>query len=251
MSLDLLNRRAALGALGAAFAVCKLPARAAAGGVPVFMYHHVNDSVPVNAIALGLTLPTQRFESHVRYLASNKIGTMTAWELVDALERGHVPRNVAVLTFDDGYEDAATIVFPLLQRYGMRATFFVNAGTIGRRGHVNWRELRAMLKGGCEIGAHGDYHLDLTTLSRAGQMHEAGDCVERIARWTGVRPVSYAYASGAYNATTLNVMRTIRIKSAWTEHYGWANNVRNPYDMPRLRIARDTDVAGFAALVRG
>lgn len=222
-----------------------------APGVPVFMYHHVNNTIPPSALALALTLPTPSFEAQLRYLASHKITTLTAGELVDALSRGEHPQRAVVLTFDDGYEDSSSVVAPLLQRYGARATFFVNAGTVEHRNHLSWRQMRAMRAAGNEIGAHGMHHLDLTTLDRAGQMHEAGDCVDRIERFLGVRPVSYAYASGAYNATTLEIMREIGIHSAWTEHVARATNVRHPYEMPRLRITRDMTVDGFAALVTG
>jgi peptidoglycan/xylan/chitin deacetylase (PgdA/CDA1 family) len=220
-------------------------------GVPVFMYHHVNNTIPSSQLALALTLPTASFESQLRYLASNKITTLTAGELFDALSRGEQPQRKVVLTFDDGYEDTSTVIAPLLARYGARATFFVNAGTIEHRNHLSWREMRAMRAAGNEIGAHGMHHLDLSTLSRSGQLDEAGGCVARLERFLGVRPVSYAYASGAYNATTLDVMREIGIHSAWTEIVGRAQNVRDPYKMPRLRITRDMTVDGFAALASG
>ena len=223
----------------------------APSGVPVFMYHHVNDLTPSSQIALGLTLPTASFEAQLRYLAENKIATITAQQLVEALSRAEHPARTAVLTFDDGYGDCASIIAPLLARYQARATFFVNAGTIGLRNHLAWKDLRALHAAGNEIGAHGMRHLDLSTLSRNEQLHEAGDCVARIERFTGVRPVSYAYASGAYNATTLAVMREIGIRSAWTEHTGRAQNLRDPYEMPRLRVARDTSLAGYAYLVSG
>jgi len=231
--------------------VAPLIARAETRGVAVFMYHHVNDTIPKSALALGLTLPTASFEAQLRYLASNKFTTLTAAELFDALSRGENPQRAVVLTFDDGYEDCSTVVAPLLAHYGAHATFFVNAGTIEQRNHLRWRQMRAMLAAGNEIGAHGMHHLDLTTLDRSGQLHEAGDCVARLERFLGTRPVSYAYASGAYNATTLDVMREIGIHSAWTEIVGRARNVAKPYEMPRLRITRDMTVDGFAALANG
>jgi len=245
------NRAAAIQALGG-LALAPAPARAG-GGVPVFMLHHVNDTRPASPIALGLTFPTEHFEELLRYLAAHRIATMTAGELVDTIRRGHLSLPgahpaVVVLTFDDGYADAATVVFPLLRRYGMRATFFVNDGTLGLRGHMSYRDLRTLHAAGCEIGAHGMHHLDLTTLSREEQLHEAGDCVARIARYTGIRPVSYAYASGSYNATTLSVMREIGMQSAWTEIVGPVRDLRHPYQMPRLRIARDTSTSQFAAM---
>ncbi|MGH7682913.1 MAG: hypothetical protein ACREMT_01105, partial [Vulcanimicrobiaceae bacterium] len=61
--------------------------------------------------------------------------------------------------------------------------------------------------------------------------------------------VSYAYASGGYNATTLALMPSVGIRSAWTEHSGRVHDLRDPYQMPRLRIARDTTIAQFAAMV--
>jgi len=220
-------------------------------GVPVFMYHHVNNTIPSSQLALALTLPTASFEAQLRYLASNKIATLTAGELTQAFLRGEHPQRAAVLTFDDGYEDSSTVIAPLLAHYGARATFFVNAGTIEHRNHLSWREMRALRAAGNEIGAHGMHHLDLSTLDREGQLHEAGDCVARIERFLGFRPVSYAYASGAYNTTTFEVMRGIGIHSAWTEIVGRAKNLRNPYEMPRLRITRDMTVDGFAALALG
>lgn len=246
-----MNRARALATMAAAAFAAPPRSLTAATGIPVFMYHHVNDSLPVNRIARGLTLPTRAFEAQLRYLAERRIRTLTANELVEALSRGEVPSNVAVLTFDDGYADAATIVGRLLRRYGARATFFVNAGTIGLRNHVTYRELREMHAAGSEIGAHGLHHLDLSKLDRAQQLRETGGCVDRIARFVGVRPLSYAYASGAYNQTTLSVMRETGLHSAWTEHVGRVTDVRDVYELPRLRIARRTTLEEFAALVAG
>lgn len=217
-------------------------------GVPVLMYHAVNDTNPHHVISRSLTLPTARFEAQLHYLARHRIPTLTAGELVSALERGEHPAGV-VLTFDDGYADAATVVLPLLQRYRARATFFINSSSVGRPNHVTWEQLRALRVAGMELGAHGARHLDLTTLDRAGQLYEAGHCLERLAHYAGVRPESYAYASGAYNRTTLDVMRTLGVRSAWTERYGTVHDARDPYEMPRLRVSRDTELGGFAALV--
>lgn len=231
----------------AALFVLASPAAANAAGVPVLMYHAVNDTTPRNRIALALTLSSKSFEEQLRYLERRRIPTLTAGELVDEIARGRHPRGV-VLTFDDGYADAATVIVPLLLRYHARATFFVNSGSVGTPNHVTWKQLREMGRAGMEIGAHGAHHLDLTTLDRAGQMREAGLCVEKLERYTGVRPVSYAYASGRFNATTFEVMRALRMRSAWTELYGSVHDLRRPYKMPRYRILRDDGLASFEAV---
>jgi len=235
------NRAGAIATLGALV----LPATSA---VPVLMYHTVNETVPHNPVALSLTLPTQRFADQLRYLAAHRIATLTAGGLVEALAREERPRGV-VLTFDDGYADMARTVAPLLARYRMRATFFVNSGSIGTHNHLTWRELRALHAAGNEIGAHGAHHLDLTTLDRAGQVREIGGCIAKLEQYARVRPVSYCYASGEYNATTLALLPTFGIRSAWTERNGRVHDLSRPYELPRLRIARETTLEQFAALV--
>ncbi|MBV8355314.1 MAG: polysaccharide deacetylase family protein [Candidatus Eremiobacteraeota bacterium] len=238
------------GFLAGSFGVLAAQAAAADTGVPVLMYHAVNDTTPRDPVGLDLTLPSAKFERQLQYLGRHRIPTLTAAELVAALEKGGTPRGV-VLTFDDGYADAATVVTPLLQRYGARATFFVNSGSVGSRNHVTWAQLREMIRAGMEIGAHGVHHVDLSTLDRAQQMHEAGICIEKIANYAGRRPVSYAYPSGAYDATTLDVMGALGLRSAWTERYGDVHDLRRRYELPRLRISRDGTPAHFAALVAG
>lgn len=230
-----------------ALLACTPPAAASTAGVPVLMYHAVNDGKPHSRIGLALTVSSKAFDEQLRYLERRRIPTLTAGELVDALGHGRHPRGV-VLTFDDGYADAAAVIVPLLIRHHARATFFINSGSVGSPNHVSWAQLREMRRAGMEIGAHGAHHLDLSSLDRAGQMREAGLCVEKIQRYVGARPVTYAYASGKFNATTFEVMRALGIRSAWTELYGSVHDLRQPYKMPRYRILRDDGLASFEAV---
>ena len=69
----------------------------------------------------------QRFEAIVRYVAS-AYRVMTLREAVIHLEQGVLPPRSLVITFDDGYADNAEVALPILQRYGVKATFFVSTG---------------------------------------------------------------------------------------------------------------------------
>ena len=47
------------------------------------------------------------------------------FEAVARLKTGTLPARAACITFDDGYAHHATIVLPILQRHGLKATFFI------------------------------------------------------------------------------------------------------------------------------
>lgn len=44
------------------------------------------------------------------------------------LQSGTLPQRAAAITFDDGYADNATVALPILQQYGLPATFFIATG---------------------------------------------------------------------------------------------------------------------------
>lgn len=49
-------------------------------------------------------------------------------EAVRRLQAGTLPARALAITFDDGYEDNASIALPILRRHGLSATFFVATG---------------------------------------------------------------------------------------------------------------------------
>ena len=230
-----------------AIAALAAPAAAAPPGVPVLMYHMVDPHTPSDAVGRSLTLDPKVFEAQLAWLRAHGIRTITMNELADALARGERPQHVVVLTFDDGYADGATVVTPLLLRYGDRATFYVSAGFLGDGRHLSWQQLRAMRAAGMEIGCHGTFHLDLSTLDHAGAAHEIDHCVDTLAHYLA-RPTTYAYPAGKWNAVTLELIRAAKIKAALTERPGVVTSLAQPYTLPRRRIDRDDDLASFAAL---
>ena len=78
------------------------------------------------------------FEAQMRYLAQgNHLVAMD--ELFAVFDRGHVlpPRSIMV-TFDDAYEDFATVAWPIMQRYGVPATVFVATAFPDQPTRVFW-----------------------------------------------------------------------------------------------------------------
>jgi peptidoglycan/xylan/chitin deacetylase (PgdA/CDA1 family) len=227
------------------------PAHPHVFAVPVFAYHRIDNVVPKDRIGSELTLRPAQLESELRALQARGIRAVTASELIDRLAHHEPVDHLAVLTFDDGYADAATEALPLLEKYGAKATFYVILHTIGTPNHLTWSDIRAMMHAGMEIGAHGTDHLDLSRMSKNEQTWQVTHVLDGIARYTGVRPRTYAYPSGRYNPATLAVMHAAGIEAAFTMKYGFVRSLQEPYRMPRVRINRTTAAATFEAAVDG
>jgi len=60
-------------------------------------------------------------------------------ELVERSQVGEIPNRAVAITFDDGYRDNYDFAFPILKKYGFRATVFVATGVIGT-GKVLWHD---------------------------------------------------------------------------------------------------------------
>jgi peptidoglycan/xylan/chitin deacetylase (PgdA/CDA1 family) len=78
-------------------------------------------------------------------------------------------------------------------------------------------DARALLDGGMTIGAHGDRHVRLPTLSRAGQEHEI-DGALRILDALGLprQRYCYCYANGERNAHSEEILTARRCAIAFT-----------------------------------
>jgi peptidoglycan/xylan/chitin deacetylase (PgdA/CDA1 family) len=99
--------------------------------------------------------------------------------------------------FDDN-GDTQLVARDLLAAHGMRATFFVNSGTIGTPGFLSWAEVAALQAAGHEIGGHTVAHTNLVTANPSSR--RAAVCADRQAllrRGLDVR--NFAYPNGAFN----------------------------------------------------
>ncbi len=107
---------------------------------------------------------------------------------------------VATITFDDVPESAASIGAPLLERRGLRGTFYVAAGICGQQDRY-WRvasrdQVRALARAGHEIGCHTARHVNVQSL-RAGAL--AAECdlnSALLTEITGRPPRNFCYPFG-------------------------------------------------------
>jgi peptidoglycan/xylan/chitin deacetylase (PgdA/CDA1 family) len=68
-----------------------------------------------------------RFRQHLALL-SRWFNVLPLADALQQLRLGSLPPRAVAITFDDGYADNAEVALPLLQQFGMSATFFIASG---------------------------------------------------------------------------------------------------------------------------
>ena len=111
------------------------------------------------------------------------------------------PTAAASITFDDVPESAARIGAPLLERKGVRGTFYVSAGQCGTTdqqwGVASRADVRALAEAGHEIGCHTASHVNVQSLTRAELARECARNAALLGEISGTGASSnFAYPFG-------------------------------------------------------
>jgi len=121
----------------------------------VLTYHMVGET-PVGAEPNFYTVSARQFDRQLEALKNSRSQPVSVEHLV---KNGVPPDNRHLLTFDDGTADHYEIVFPLLQKHGMRGLFFVPTANVDQRGFLTRGQVRELVAAGHVIGLHGHQHL--------------------------------------------------------------------------------------------
>jgi len=174
--------------------------------VPVLCYHYLRGSggplrvlkvlayvvlsLPVLDDADVWTVTEDQFDKQMRWLYEHGYETVSLKDVARWREgMGELPPKPIVITFDDGDRSVLDHAWPVLDRYGFTATFFVVTGKVGETWsgveNLNWAELRQMHDSGTfDIQSHThDLHYKVSVgrghapvfLAGAGGEHDFED----------------------------------------------------------------------------
>jgi len=168
-----------------AFAASVLEMPALEVDVPIIMYHLVTER-PKYIGKYGIT-PDQ-LEQDLIYLKENGYTTVVMQDLINFAEHGKtLPQKPIMLTFDDGNSSDYYYLFPLLQKYEMKAVLAIIGEVTDRYTkdaektptakfpNMTWQQVKELHASGfCEIQSHGyDVHGRLGSGNKKGESAEA------------------------------------------------------------------------------
>ena len=202
--------------------------------VIVLNYHKIDN------MHISLSVKPEDFERQMKYLTEHNFHSITPQELYAALVDGaELPENPVLITFDDGYMDNYTNAYPILKKYGLKATIFVITGFLDRTqpGYFTWGQAAEMEASGLiNIESHTVTHTSLTDLTEEQVKMELERSKNDIERRLGKQVDFLAYPTGTYNLHIAALVKEAGYKGAFTVKYGNVDRASNVFAIERVPV---------------
>jgi len=167
--------------------------------LPILMYHNVSLTK-----SEALTISVEKLEEQFAYLADKGYKSCHFKELMDL---GELPykKNI-VITFDDGYVSQMELAVPLLEKYNLKATFFVPLNYLGKTDEWFTSSVKIMTSEQfhtlnpmtIELAFHSFYHKKYNELSEAEIEEDTQLCFDSVSEKRFPFAAVLAYPYGKY-----------------------------------------------------
>ncbi|MRJ07400.1 polysaccharide deacetylase family protein [Ornithobacterium rhinotracheale] len=207
--------------------------------LPVLMYHNV---VPHTRDNLDVTI--EAFENQLKYLKEKGFQT---YFFSDLKETPKIHTKSIILTFDDGFKNNLEYALPLLKKYGIKATIFLNTETIEKQKKdiLTPVELKQMYDSKLiEYGLHSHSHLSCKSHSISEINQDLEKNIHLLNLWGVVFSPVFAYPYGARPKEKQAFYKLLKNKKIdYALRIGNKLNTfpfKNPYEICRIHV-KDTD----------
>lgn len=220
-------------------------------GVPVFMYHALEDAAhPSGAVdgEIGYLVGVEAFRRQLEFLSHEGYRTLLLEEVTESCTEKSV-----VITFDDGHESNHLLALPLLKEYGFKAEFFITTDWVGADHYLASSQVAALKREGMGIGSHGASHRFLSDLTPADLERELDGSHGFLRLVTGAPPRTISVPGGRFNTA-------VAARAAAAGYRYFCTSVPGLFTgraeggivpVPRLAVRRDTPLDRYAKMAAG
>ncbi len=217
--------------------------------VPILTYHYIgNNPNPQDKARDALQVTPDKFESQMKYLSENGYNPITLDTLYAALKGGELPSKSVVLTFDDGYIDFYHNAFPVLKRYGFRSIVFIPTGLVGGSYYMSWDQIKEIDASNLvAFESHSVNHVNLVSIPVDQLKYQLEESKRVLEQQLGKSINFFAYPYGLSDETTWKAVENAGFLGGVGTWYGNIVSEGVAFDMPRIKISGEMDLAAFAS----
>ncbi|GAB4120766.1 MAG: hypothetical protein Fur005_32180 [Roseiflexaceae bacterium] len=207
---------------------------------PILMYHYVRSvDASIDPPGYELSVAPDLFATHIAWLAQNGYQGIRLDQMIRCWQGQPIcPPKPVVITFDDGYRDAASAALPILRQYGFFATFYIVPNFVDQPGYLTWAEVASLRDAGMEIGSHTLDHVMLTRTAPEEVARQVRESKLVLEQRLGISVSSFCYPVGDYDGYSIEAVRAAGYGNAVTTR--WDANYSELLALPRRRVAGGT-----------
>lgn len=230
--------------------------------LPVLMYHSVSTNANQSK---GLTIFIENLEAQFQFLKANGYTSLHFNDLQNLINSENLPEKAVIITFDDVYVNQLEYAYPLLQKYGLKACFYipfqyvgdVNKWDKGEEPIMSIAQLKVLDSKTIELGLHSFEHRRYTELSHEEIQEDFDRCKEFIKDNELKVHNTLAYPYGKYPKKGKEKKNFLKVLNKNKIAYGlrignYVNKFpfKNNYEVQRLDIKGEDTLRTFERKLR-
>ncbi|MCK9572898.1 MAG: polysaccharide deacetylase family protein [Candidatus Omnitrophica bacterium] len=212
---------------------------------PILMYHSFDQS----RLKDFAVVSNANFYKQMKFIKEKGYKVISLNDYCRLLKyKKPIPRNLVVLTIDDGYKDNLDAL-KILKEFDFPATLFLIVDRIGKPGFLSEGDIRSNLSGTkITIGSHTLTHPDLSKISDDELKKEISDSKSVLERKFKTKIDAIAYPGGAYDKRAIKEVENSGYLCACATNRGFSRKL-NRFSLRRIKATnRDTKFSLWSKL---
>ena len=219
--------------------------------------HHFTDSGELNDMIVTL----EDFTEQMDYLKNNNYTVLSLKEFeLFMVNQKKVPAKSVLITIDDGYQNVFEFAYPVLKKHNFYATQFIITGSITNRSipydstYLHYESIDE-LNAASDVFDYGNHTHAMHLRNEDGVSYVEAYDVEKVKedlatanKWLG-HSTAFAAPFGEYNPTTLDILRDLNMKMAFTIEAGYAKPSQHLLEIPRIGIFPHYTMEDFIKII--
>lgn len=243
-----------------------------AKSIPVLTYHRITEENDLSKRHYiddeinPMIVTKENFSKQMKYLKEHGFVTLTLQELYAFLTQNlKIPEKSVVLTFDDGYKDNYIEAYPILKKYGFKATNFLITGSISNRvqsytpEYVQYFSTKELSKA-CDVFQYESHTYNLHKRDKpkhkkpipyllSKDQEDIENDIEISLFHLEGENLGFAYPYGEYSPRTIDILKKLGFKMAFTTEEALVTPETHIYEIPRFQIFHSVSMKRFISYV--
>ena len=226
--------------------------------VPIIMYHSIlKDPARSNKY----TITPAVLEEDLKYIKANGYETITISDLISYVYADKpLPPKPIILTFDDGHYNNYGYLYPLLEKYDMKAVISIVGSYTDKfsetdeanlnYSYLRWKDINELISSGRVEFQNHTYNLHDNTHGRIGAKKKNGESDDEYKKIleddinklqnefkenTGYVPTCFTYPFGGISNSSLDIIKELGFKASLSCEEGINKITKNPNSLYLLK----------------